>query len=296
MENTESAAPTQEAQPINVETENKEVSTEEKKEEIKQANLKKFKLTVDGHEFEEEIDLNNEEQIKKELQLARAAKKRMAEASETKRRAMSIIKDYENNPEDLFRKLGPKGHEIAEKILLEKIQSEMMTPEQREVMEMKKKLQAYEENERKSKEEKENEIKASYEAKIAQDFQAKIIKAIDAAKLPKSPDVVKRTAQLLKKNLDLGLELTVEDLAQEVKEEFKGGISSLIKDSEVDQLIELLGPEVMKKIRKYDLEKLKEKGLKQFSKSSNSITQSSKQDPSGLTYATDLDSWLKSKT
>lgn len=47
---------------------------------------KKFQLKVDGEDIEEEVDFSDEEGMKSRLQLARAAKKRMAEAREEKKK------------------------------------------------------------------------------------------------------------------------------------------------------------------------------------------------------------------
>ena len=54
--------------------------------------LKKFKLKVDGEEFEEELDLSNEAELVKRLQLAKAAEKRITQAKTEKQKAMEILK------------------------------------------------------------------------------------------------------------------------------------------------------------------------------------------------------------
>src|SRR5574343_645073 len=118
---------------------NSEEQTQENSQEIKNEEqkaqeklLRKFKLKVDGEEIEEEIDLNDTDRLAKELQLARAAKKRMAEAQMSKRQAYELAQMLEKDPAALLRKMGDKGYDYAEQLLLEKIQREMMTPEQRE--------------------------------------------------------------------------------------------------------------------------------------------------------------------
>ena len=54
--------------------ENQEQAPEKISQETQKL-IKKLKLKVDGEEIEEEIDLNDEARLVKELQLARAAKK-----------------------------------------------------------------------------------------------------------------------------------------------------------------------------------------------------------------------------
>jgi hypothetical protein len=73
--------------------------------------------------------------------------------------------------------------------------------------------------------------------------------------------MAKRMAYIMKKNLDLGLSLTPEDLAAEVKSELNGLLKALVGSAEGEQLVSLFGDDVAKKIRAYDVKKLKE-GMK----------------------------------
>jgi len=247
------------------ESDNEETSAKQKTEE-KVANLKKFKLKVDGEEVEEELDLNDEESLRQRLQLAKAAKKRMAEAVNAKRQAVEIIKAFEADPETMLKRLGTKGREIAEKYLLSQIKEEMMTPEQKQRMAEETELQQL----RREKEERianaEKEKVASLEKKYVDDFQNTIISAIQKTGLPKTPELVKRMAAIMAKNLDYGLELSPEDLALEVKNEVILNLKSIVGDSDGEALIGMLGDDVAKKIRKYDVKKIKEQQEKFITK------------------------------
>lgn len=268
---------------------NEEVETPKQKEEKKEATqslLKKFKLKVDGEEIEEEIDLADEARLVKELQLARAAKKRMAEAQDEKRKLFELAKQFEN-PEELLLKMGDKGNEIAEKILLKKLQAEMMSPEQRQLIELQEKLARYEQQEKALKEKEENERISQLESREVEKQQKVIIDALTKTGLPPSPELVKRAAALQLKNLELGLELDSYDLAQEIMSETTNLIKSLVKSSEGESLLKLLGDDAAKKIRKYDIEKLKEK---QKSGSTKSLTQTSMPETKKRTYQT-MDEW-----
>ena len=230
-------------------------TTEQKAVESQQAQLKKFKLKVDGEEFEEEIDLANEGELTKRLQLAKAAEKRIAQAKSEKQKAMEILKAFE---EGTLLKKHPKARELAEQLLVEQLESEMLTPEQRELKELK----AYKEQKERAELERQKALEQAeaqqQEAKIAQSFQKTIIEAMDKSGLPKTPDMAKRMAYIMKKNLDLGLNLTPEDLAAEVKSELTGILKALTGSAEGEQLISLFGEDIAKKIRAYDVKKLKE--------------------------------------
>lgn len=223
------------------------------------AQLKKYKLKVDGEEFEEEIDLNDETAMVTRLQLAKAAQKRMAHAKEQTQKAREIVKAFEEDPESMLHRLGPKGRELAEKFLLEQLKSEMMSPDEKELHDLRKERAQRLEMEKKQKELEEMSAREKQEYQYAQEFQATIIGALKKMELPTSPSLVKRTAEVLKKNLDLGLDLTIDQLAAEVKAETLGYLKSIVKDADGESLLSLLGPDMAKKIRMHDIQKLKEK-------------------------------------
>lgn len=264
-----SASSAPESQSVNEYTEstNTETQSSEAKptESQKQAMMKKFKLKVDGEEFEKEIDLNDESALAKELQLSHAAKKRMEEAVATKRKAAELIKQLDD-PEAILRKLGPKGLEIAEKFLFEKLKMDSMTDQERKYYEMEMKIKDIEEREAKQREMIEKTEAEKKESEIGQKLQSTIIEAIEKTGLPKSPELVKRMAALYKKNLQYGLELSPDDLAQEVKGEVSGFVQSIAKDADAEKLVALIGEDGVKKIQKYAIYKLKEKQQAQFAR------------------------------
>ena len=219
----------------------------------------KFKITVDGQDFEEELDWNNKEDIKRRLQMARAAEKRMAEAKTAKNQAFDIIKAFEADPASVLERLGPKGREVAEKFLLKQIQDDMMSPEEKEMRMTKLELAKYKEQEAKDKAEKETRAQSEVEFRYAQEYQNTIIQALEKSKLPKSPDLVKAMAGLMAKSLDQGLELSADDLVYEIKKARTSELRAIIADADGEQLIEMFGSDIANKIRKSDLKKLQEK-------------------------------------
>lgn len=219
----------------------------------------KFKLKVDGEEFEEEIDLADKDGLTKRLQLSAAAQKRMAEAKAEKKKAWDIIQAFEADPETMLSRLGPKGREIAEKYLLKQIQDDMLSPEQKRIRDLERENEGFKSEKQKAEEARAKEAQDKKDFEIAQTFQTTIIDALNKTGLPKSPVAVKRMAALLKKNISLGLDLDASDLADEYKKERFAEHKALIGEADGDQLISLLGEDVAKKIRMSDLKKLQEK-------------------------------------
>lgn len=226
---------------------------------LTQAQKEKFQYVIDGEQVEEEIDFSDKEALKKRFQLGHAAQKRMAEAKAAKAKAYEIVKAFEDDPGNILERLGPKGMEAAEKFLMKKIQEQMKSPEEREYEMTKAELAKYKEQEKLAKEAEEKQKISAQEAKYAQEFEATILSALDKSQLPKTPDLVKRMAYIMSKNLELGLDLSPDELALEVRKEQHELVKSLSKDASVEQLLEMLGPDIANKIRKHDLEKLKAK-------------------------------------
>lgn len=232
---------------------------EEQAQQQIEKNLKKFKLKVDGEEIEEEVDLNDIQRITKALQMEKVAKKRMTEAYEDKKRAYELAKAFDEDPTNLLKRLGPKGIEAAEKYLLEHLQEQAMTPQEREFMNAKKELESYRRKEQEQQEFLKQQQQQAFETKVANDIQATLINSLKKADVPPSAQAIKRMAQLYKHNLNLGLDLSPEDLAEEYKVELSNELNFLSKDSSIEQLIKFLGPDKIKALREHDIKEMKSK-------------------------------------
>lgn len=225
-----------------------------------QAMKEKFSYKVDGEDIEEEIDLSNKEELTKRLRLSRAAEKRMNEAKEVKSKAFDIVKQFEDNPESVLRRLPPgKAREIAEKILLEQLNDEMMTPQEKEALKEKTELEEYRAEKKKRAEEAEAKEKDAHAEKYRAQFEGTILEALKKSGLPPTPALVGEMARLLQQKLRIGLELDPSDLADEIKKNKTSVLTALAKDATPEQLLALLGPEIANKIRKHDLSQLQEK-------------------------------------
>lgn len=251
---------------------------------------RKFQFKIDGQDFEEEYDLNDTERIRSELQLAKAAKKRMFEAKEATRKANELTQMFEKDPISLFKQLGPKGRELAEQFLLGELQQEMLSPEEKKMREYERKLKEYEEREKTEKEKYEQSVLEQSKAKYIKTFQKTIIDALDKSELPKTPEMIADMARLYKKNLELGLELTADELAIESKNEKIQLIKSLFGKSEANQILALMGDDLATKIRKSDIAKIREK-QKMLAKEPK--REEYKQNPRSESKTKSMDDWKR---
>lgn len=235
----------------------------EQKEEKPQAAKKKFKLKVDGQELEEEIDLNDEETLKRHLQMSKAAQKRMSEAAQIRKQAEEIVGMFKGDLKSVLKqadKLGKTPEQVRkemEEYFAEMIEEEMLSPEQKKVREADRIIREHEEKSKREAQEKEAQVRAQLEQQYAQDYDKKITEALSSSGLPKTPKTVKRMAALMSQNLNLGLDLEPKDLVQLVKEDYLNEIKELFGATDGDTLLKLLGDDVANKIRKSDLARLR---------------------------------------
>lgn len=269
MSETNNSAPVA----ASTETSGESVNPENQQQGAEQAPItpkltKRLKLKVDSQEFDEElpfeVDENNKEQVeylKRHLQMSKASAKRMQEASLTRKQATDFIQALQNDPMRVLNDPRIMGEEkfraVAEQFLSKKLQEQMLTPEERKRIEMEEKLRGYEENEKKSKEAESNKQMQQLEQHYADQYQKTIITALSSSNLPKNGFTVRRMAELMQKNINHGLELEPQHLAQLVREDYQKELSSLIGGADADQILSMFGEDVANKIRKHDLQKFK---------------------------------------
>lgn len=294
MSDTNSAAPVAESAEAPEQTESSEVQqTQQEQQPPAPPSKKKYTYKADGESVEEELD---EAEIAKRLSLSKSAMKRMSEAAKTKQQAEALIREFQENPTALFKKLdSKKARSAAEEFLLEQLEQEMMSPEQKAQQEMLKKLQAYEEQEKRTKEEMEAKQMAQLQASVAQDYDRTITEALATSGLPKVPSTVKRMASLLYKNLELGLDLTPADLVEEVKKSYYAEFKELFGAGDASFILSMFGEDVSNKIRKHDLEKFKttlgQNRAEQFSGNANPRNE----EPPKKIRSRDYDEYLRKK-
>lgn len=228
-------------------------------------NLKKFLLRVDGKEVEEEIDLSNEEQLKRHLQLSRVAQKRMQEASELKKQAIAEIQRRDqllemalSNPEDFFRKTGRDPYEIAEQLILKKFEQAQMTPEQKELLELREFRKQSEEfrkqQELDEKRRNDEEQLSLEEQKYKTELDQGIGEAITKSGLPKTKFFVKQIALKIHNYAQRGKDLTADQAVELIKLDLNSDIKEFLGSMDAKAIQDFLGKDILDRIRKSDIE------------------------------------------
>jgi hypothetical protein len=225
-----------------------------------QKNLKKLKLKVDGQEIEQEFDLNDEEAIREELQMARVARKRMQEYSELQKEVVKFVDDLKKNPRKALSNptIGVDVKELAARIIEEEIAESRKSPEQIEREKLQEELtRMKEERDREKNEDQARQMERLKEQEFER-IDIQIDQALQTTDLPKEPYVVKKIAEYMLLGFQEGKDVSPADVLPLVREEILSDIRHLAEVLPEDALQEIFG-DVIKKVRKANVAKAKQK-------------------------------------
>lgn len=214
-------------------------------------------------------------EIKQLREKAKGADQKFREAAEAKKQVEQFMERFQQDPLSILKdkRLPINQRELAEKMLLASLEEEMLTPEQRKLREYEAKVKDYETKEQAvAREREERETEQRREIK-RQEISQMFSKAMEATPLSKDPETaamaMRDMAMMLRAAKERGIEVSAEDLAQHAQAKYQKAMYSLANQLEGDDLIGFLGEDVVKKIRKADLARLR---------ANNQPTQSHKND------------------
>jgi hypothetical protein len=244
---TESKPETQ----VNVEAAKKAIDADKS---LNASQKRKLKLKVDGQEIEQEIDLSNDEELKKYLQKAQAFDKRSQELSSLKNQMDAFFKIMKENPMKVLADLGLDPDSEANKHLENRIQEMAKSPEQQEKEKMAAELEEYK---RKEKENKDAKEKAEYQQmmdKQASIIESDISKAIETKGSflsAKDPRAIWRVAQAMDLAMQKGYkDVTAADVIPVVEKQWKQELSEFFNGSNEETIEMIVGKDNLERLRK----------------------------------------------
>lgn len=236
-------------------------SEEEIQEEIKELK-RKLKLKVDGEEIEEEIDLNDEEYLVKQLQLAKASQKRMQETASLKNEIGEFFSQLKTNPAAVLADLGLNVDEFAEGHISKKIEEMEMSPEEKEQRKMREELEALRQEKEELAKQKESAEKQRLQDEYARQIDNEITDALNSNEttLPKSPYVVKRIAETMMLAMNKGYnDVTASQVLPLVEKQIKDEMHQMFGKLPDELLEQVIGKDTSERLRKRRLNNLKKK-------------------------------------
>jgi hypothetical protein len=218
---------------------------------------RRHKLKVDGKEVE--VD---DEELKRGYQLSKASYQRMEQVAALRKELESFQSAFKQDPVAVMRQLAAgEGNQskafrdAVEKFLYDEYQKERMDPRERALLEREEKLRA-EEQRRQAWAQEQEELKLQQQqAYWAKKYDEEIGSALadPDVGLPKTAATVKRMAELMSKALQAGLDVPAKDVARIVRDEQAAAQRELFSKLDGAQLYRLLGDEVVKRLRTYEL-------------------------------------------
>jgi hypothetical protein len=230
----------------------------EAKEAVKDAVAsmkKKFNIKVDGKQLEREIDLGNEAELIKIIQMAEMAQSRAQEAAnlrksdlERSQQVEDFINALKNDPRSVLEHLGHNVPELANKVLEEEIKKMEMSPEQRKIQELEAQLKAKLEAEETTKKQAEAQAQEALKAKYAAEYEKDMITALDSGNLPRDPEVITRLTGMMKIALANKIDLSFADLIPLLKENMEKQMKAMMSAMSAEDLDRILAEEKLKEI------------------------------------------------
>lgn len=205
------------------------------------------------------------DELKNKVSLGEAANEKFQKASELSKKHESTKAELKK---DFFKVLMSEEVGLTKEEMRTKFESwykenfidpETMDPREMRIRELEREKSEREAREQEIQAAKQKEIEEQETAKTVEQMQKEIISVVEKSGLPKTRFTAARVAYWMRQNLKNGYNAPEEVIVQQVREERNSLVGSMVKESTGEQLVEMLGEELVTKIRKYDIELLKKK-------------------------------------
>jgi hypothetical protein len=224
-----------------------------------ESRIKKLKLKVDGREYEEEVNFDDDEYLTKQMQLAKAAQKRMGEYATLEKQVKSFIEELKKNPRKVLAdpNIGIDVKQLAASIIEEEIANSQKSPEQLEKEKLETRLRELEDERKKEKEDFERKEFERLQQQAYERYDTQMATALEKSDLPKSPYVIKKMADYMLLGLQQGLDVTADDVIPLVREEIQSDLKEMFAVMPEDVIEKIIGKDPLNRIRKKNVAKAK---------------------------------------
>lgn len=228
----------------------KAVKKEEKKAKEIEKRIKKLKLKVDGKEIEESLDLDNDEELIRQLQMAKMGQKRAQEKSDLEKQINTFLQALKTDPFEALKRLGEDPNQLIENYITAQEEHAKKSPEQLEREKLERELTKLKtEREREREDQKQKELHRLQEQAFQQ-YDVQMEQALSKADVPKTPYVIKKIADYMIVAIDAGYDVTPDDVIPLVREELNSDLKEMFSSLDEDSIEALLGEQVLNRLRK----------------------------------------------
>lgn len=218
--------------------------------------IRKFKVKIDGQELE--VD---EEELLRGYQTTKSAQQKFNEASLLRKQSEEFIRLAKSDPRKLLTHpgIGIDLQEFANSILAEQYEEQLLSPEEKELRNLRNQLAEFENQKKEAEARAQQEELDKYTAMYEQEYTEKIIGALETSGLPKTEYTVKKIAEKMLIAAERGLDVEPADVIQFVKADYMNDIKTLFGAANEDIIMQLLGDDITKKVLKGSMKKIKSK-------------------------------------
>ena len=228
----------------------------------------KIKVKVDGQDLE-----ISQEELVRDYQMRQASQKRFQEAAQLKQEAqqqMEALKFARENPIEFFKMTGVNAKEFAEKVLLEELEESMLSPQEKELRDLRNYKSKLEQQEQQRLTLQQEQQRLALEEQTAQEIENEILEVLTASNLKPTPRNIAKCAEYLLASLDEnGNRMHARDAFQRVQKNQRSDVLEHIA-SLTPAEIESQFPEFYKSLLNYSATKSKVSLPVPFSKSAQS--------------------------
>ena len=217
-----------------------------------------FDVKVNG-----KIQRMTRQEVLDHASMASMANQKFEEAAKIRRDWEEKQKKYSQNPIQAFldhaNTLPPEQRRkaIEDYYMREFLEPEQMTAEQKRLRAAEERLKQYEQQELQRKQQEEQQQQETLTNQQRELMQQQIVDALESSGLPKTPATVSRIAYWMRQNLLNGWDAPMDMIIRQVKNERQQMYRNDISTASAEQIIEMMGEDLVNKIRRYDLEKLR---------------------------------------
>lgn len=223
--------------------------------------IREYTLKVNGKEYTRKVDLSNDEELQKELQMALAGRQAMQKLAESEKAHKQDLEKWKENPKMGLKELGIDPVSFAANIIEEYLQESQKSPEE---IEAERRAQEYqkikEENERLKKEAEEKARQAEM-AKVEKELENDILGALEGdPELPATPEVIAKVADNMLWAMQNGWEdVTAKDVLPTVKSELQNQFRSIAGSLKSNAALKaLLGDDILNNLREERVQQAKQ--------------------------------------
>lgn len=223
---------------------------------IEKKRVNSLMLKFNGKEYEEklpfEIDEDQSDWMRKQLQLAKMSQTKSQEVASLEKEVVAFLQELKTNPRKALANpmIGIDIKQFAADILEEEIENSRKSPEQLQREELQRELKALKDEREAEKRQSEQHQEQITLERLYDKYDTMISSALDSnPDLPTTPYIVDKMTKYMAIAVDEGYEPDMGIITNIVREEINEDIQHLLKVLPVDKVEALIGKDVLNKLR-----------------------------------------------